>query len=67
MRLEAEKDGRRKGMLILQGFREPKCWDRGNIDSPVAAAATIRTLLFMCGLAGDVISSIDVYCFHTGK
>ena len=60
MRLEAKKDGRRKGRLILQGFREPKSWDVGSNDSPVAAMATIRTLLFMAGLQGDVISSIDV-------
>ena len=60
MRLEAKKDGRRKGRLIVQGFREPQSWDVGGTDSPVASIASIRTLLFMAGLVGDVISSIDV-------
>ena len=58
MRLEAKKDGRKKGRLIIQGFREPTAWDRGGTDSPVAAMASIRTLLFMCGMISDVISSI---------
>ncbi len=26
MLLEAKKDGRRKGRLVLQGFRAPACW-----------------------------------------
>ena len=60
MRLEQKKDGRKKARLILQGFREPRSWDIGGIDSPVAAMASIRTLLFMAGIIGDVISSIDV-------
>ena len=29
-------------------------------DSPVAAMATIRALVFMCGLATDIISAVDV-------
>jgi len=29
MILEAKSDGRKKGRLILQGFREPRSWDRG--------------------------------------
>ena len=57
MRLEPKKYGRRKARLILQGFREPKSWDVGSNDSPVASLASIRTLLFMAGLVGDVISS----------
>ena len=51
---------KKKARLILQGFREPKSWDIGGIDSPVAAMASIRTLIFMAGILGDVISSIDV-------
>ena len=50
MRLEVKKDGRKKARLILQGFREPKSWDIGGIDSPVAAMASIRTLIFMAGI-----------------
>ena len=60
MRLEHKKDGRRKGRLIIQGFREPASWDRLGTDSPVAALSTIRTLIFMAGNKGDSISSIDV-------
>ena len=60
MRLEHKKDDRRKGRLIIQGFREPESWDRLGTDSPVASLSTVRTLLFMCGMIGDVISSIDV-------
>ena len=50
MRLEAKKDGRKKARLIVQGFREPLSWDDGGTDSPTAAMASIRTLLFMHGL-----------------
>ena len=60
MRLEPKKDGRRKGRLILQGFREPTSWDTTANDSPTASLSTIRTLLFMAGHACDVVSSIDV-------
>ena len=60
MRLEHKKDDRRKGRLIIQGFREPASWDRLGTDSPVAALSTIRTLLFMAGCTHDCISSIDV-------
>ena len=60
MNLEPKRDGRRKCRLILQGFREPKSWDRGTIDSPVAALSTIRAMVFMVGNEGDIISSIDV-------
>ena len=59
MRLEPKKDGRRKGRLILQGFREPTSWDTTANDSPTASLSTIRTLLFMAGHACDVVSSID--------
>ena len=60
MRLEHKKDNRRKGRLIIQGFREPASWDRLGTDSPVAGLSTIRTLLFMAGCTHDRISSIDV-------
>ena len=60
MNLEPKRDGRKKCRLILQGFREPKSWDGGPTDSPVASMATIRTLLFMVGMANDIISSVDV-------
>ena len=60
MNLEPKRDGRRKCRLILQGFREPKSWDRGTIDSPVAALSTIRALVFMAGAVGEILSSIDV-------
>jgi hypothetical protein len=36
MILEAKRDGRKKGRLILQGFREPWSWEHGKAtDSPV--------------------------------
>ena len=60
MLLEAKKDGRRKARLILQGFREPTEWDLDSNISPVCCPSVIRSLLFMSGRAGDVISSIDV-------
>ena len=61
MNLEPKKDGRKKGRLILQGFLEPKSWDGGSVDSPVASMTSIRTLLFMKGNPeDDVISSCDV-------
>ena len=50
MRLEPKKDGRKKGRLILQGFREPVSWDTTSTDSPTASLSTIRTLLFMAGM-----------------
>ena len=36
MILEKKRDGRHKGRLILQGFHEPRSYDRGAVDSPVA-------------------------------
>ena len=60
MNLEPKRDGRKKARQILQGFREPKSWDGGAVDSPVASLSTIRTLLFMTGNKTDIISSIDV-------
>ena len=60
MNLEPKRDGERKCRLILQGFREPKSWDRGTIDSPVASLSTIRAIVFMMGRLDDILSSIDV-------
>ena len=60
MILEAKKDGRKKARLVLQGFREPAEWDEGSNASPVAYMSTIRSLVFMAGDPGDVLSSIDV-------
>ena len=60
MLLEAKKDGRRKARLILQGFKEPKSWDVDSNASPVAFPSTIKSLLFMGGETGDIISSIDI-------
>ena len=60
MLLSTKKDGRRKGRLIVQGFREPRYLDGGAIDAPVASLTTIRTLLFMHGMSEDIVSSIDV-------
>ena len=60
MILEKKRDGRRKGRLILQGFREPACWDNGPNDSPVAGASSIRSLLFRSGAKDDIVSSVDV-------
>jgi hypothetical protein len=60
MNLEPKRDGRRKCRLILQGFREPKEWDQGLTDSPVAAMSTIRTLLFRGGHDDEVVSAVDV-------
>jgi len=60
MILEAKRDGRRKGRLILQGFQEPYSWDGGlSTDSPVAYMTTIRCLLARAGV-DDVITSRDV-------
>jgi len=60
MILEAKRDGRKKGRLILQGFREPKEWDEGSVASPVAYPSSLRTLLFHAGPRSDVISLNDV-------
>ena len=60
MILEAKRDGRKKGRLILQGFLEPRSWDGGvATDSPVAYMGTIRALLAKSGKS-DVISQRDV-------
>ena len=68
MILEQKRDGRKKGRLILQGFREPWSWEHGkSTDSPVAYMTTIRMLIFMAGLSSSlpeeirhVLSSRDV-------
>jgi hypothetical protein len=60
MLLEAKKDGRRKGRLVLQGFRAPAWWRVGAIDSPVVATATIRTLIFRRNQRpNEILSSFD--------
>lgn len=47
MNLEAKRDGRKKGRLIVQGFKEMLKFLRGQTDSPVANLSTIRSLLFL--------------------
>ena len=60
MILEAKRDGRKKGRLVLQGFLEPHSWDRGQSnDSPVVGMATIRCLLASLR-KGDSVSARDI-------
>ena len=65
MILEAKRDLRKKGRLILQGFREPLHWDTGGTDSPVANLSTVRAQVFRdntCKVSGKqkVLSACDV-------
>ena len=60
MILDAKRDSRKKGILILQGFREPKEWDEGSVASLVAYPSSLRILLFHAGPRSDVISLNDV-------
>lgn len=65
MMLEHKRDGRKKGRLLLQGFREPFAWDRGQTDSPVANLSTVRSTVLSdekCKVTGGVkrLSSADV-------
>jgi hypothetical protein len=60
MILASKKDGRKKGRLVLQGFKEPLEWDLESNVTPVASMSAIRTLVFMGGNRDDVLSSIDV-------
>ena len=53
MNLEAKRDGRKKGRLIVQGFKEMLKFLRGQTDSPVANLSTIRSLLFLGVGRGD--------------
>ena len=46
MLLEVKKDNRRKGRLVLQGFRAPAWWKMGPTDSPVVATSALRALIF---------------------
>jgi hypothetical protein len=46
MILEVKRDMRRKGRLVLQGFRAPSWWRIGATDSPVVATAGLRALIF---------------------
>ena len=60
MLLELKRNLRKKGRMIVQGFREPEEWDDGSNVSPVAFVDSIRMLFFMAGLASDAISTNDV-------
>ena len=64
MNLEDKRDGRRKGRLVLQGFKEPAEWDVESNEAPVTLLSTIRTLVFANekggGDKGEVLSTIDV-------
>jgi hypothetical protein len=46
MILTEKKDKRRKGRLVIQGFRAPSWWRVGSTDSPVVATAGLRALIF---------------------
>ena len=46
MLLEVKRDMRRKGRLVLQGFRAPSWWRIGSTDSPVVATAGLRAMIF---------------------
>ena len=46
MLLEVKRDMRRKGRLVLQGFRAPSWWRVGSTDSPVVATAGLRAMIF---------------------
>jgi hypothetical protein len=60
MILKTKKDSVNKARLVLQGFREPREWDVSSNVSPVAHPSTIKSLIFMKGEEGDILSSIDV-------
>ena len=60
MILSPKRDGRKKARLILQGFHEPRSFDRGSLESPVAYLSTIRSLIFGPMSDTDIISSIDI-------
>ena len=60
MNLEPKRDGRKKGRLIVQGFKELLQWMRGQTDSPVANLSTIRSLLFMGCDEDTILSAIDI-------
>ena len=58
MILELKRDGRKKGRLVIN--KEPVAWQVGAHSSPVAFLESVRMLVFMAGLATDVISINDV-------
>ena len=60
MLLELKRDGRKKGRLILQGFREPSEWDQGSVTSPVVLPSSLRSFLFSSGPRDECISVNDV-------
>ena len=62
MILTEKKDKRRKGRLVLQGFRAPSWWRVGSTDSPVVATAGLRALLFRRDKQGgrrEILSQFD--------
>ena len=46
MLLEVKEDNRRRGRLVLQGFRALKWWKVGPTDSPVVATSALRAMIF---------------------
>ena len=62
MILTEKKDKRRKGRLVLQGFRAPSWWRVGSTDSPVVATAGLRALIFRRDKQGgrrEILSQFD--------
>ena len=49
-----------KCRLVLLGMLEPRAWDCGSVDSPVASLSTVRCLVFGWLNEDDTISSIDI-------
>jgi len=60
MILEEKLDGRKKGRLVVIGFREPYSHNEGSNSSPVSDMSTVKSLLYKAGSPDDVICSIDV-------
>jgi hypothetical protein len=60
MLLEHKRNGRKKGRMICQGFKEPVSWDTGSNMSPVAFIDSIRMLILMNGDKSDIISTNDI-------
>ena len=55
-----KRDGRRKGRLVVIGYKEPYHWDTKSNNSPVADLSTVRLLLYEAGNPNEVISNIDI-------
>ena len=60
MILEEKRDGRKKGRLVVIGFREPYSHNERSNSSPVSDMSTVKSLLYKAGSPDDVICSIDV-------